>query len=55
MGGLCLDGIKLNGQILKKTDCKTNCDKPMDDGIAKGFFSTHEMYAMYINFQLSIQ
>ena len=23
MGGLCLDEIKLNGQIVKKTDCKT--------------------------------
>ena len=45
MGGLYLDEIKLNGQIVKKTDCKINCDEPMDDGVAKGFFSTHEIYA----------
>ena len=44
-GDLCLDEIQLNGQIVKKTDCKANFDKPMDDGMAKGFFSTHEIYA----------
>ena len=25
----------------KKTKCKYECDENMDDGIAKGFFSTH--------------
>jgi len=53
MGGLCLDEIKLNGQIIIKTDCKTNCDESMDDGIAKGFFSTHVTLAYKMIFSWS--
>lgn len=34
------------GQIVKqKQIVKENCNESMDVGLAKGFFSTHEIYA----------
>ena len=44
-GKLYLDEMQLNGQIITKPDCKASWCKPMDNGMAKGFFSTPEMYA----------
>ena len=44
MGGLVLYEFKQKLSKLCKTDFKTNLSKSMDEWMARGFFSAHDIY-----------